>query len=113
MSDDPERAWARIAPHALHETNSYAQWLASAGGGVYRPAEDADVLRAGGSYVVVTPQECVTLLTTLRQPGNDVVALHPLRGGLDPRLGWESLELFADKVLPALDGARGDPPGEV
>lgn len=28
--------------------------------------------------------------------------LHPLMGGLPPDLAWESLELIAAKVLPAL-----------
>jgi len=28
--------------------------------------------------------------------------LKPLVGGLDPDLGWRSLELFVDRVLPAL-----------
>jgi hypothetical protein len=27
---------------------------------------------------------------------------HPLMGGLDPELAWESLELFASAVLPKL-----------
>jgi hypothetical protein len=30
------------------------------------------------------------------------VALHPLMGGMPPELGWESLQLFADRVAPAL-----------
>jgi hypothetical protein len=28
--------------------------------------------------------------------------LHPLMGGLDPDLAWESLELIASKVIPRL-----------
>jgi hypothetical protein len=28
--------------------------------------------------------------------------LHPLMGGLDPDLAWESLELVASKVIPRL-----------
>jgi hypothetical protein len=31
--------------------------------------------------------------------------LHPLMGGMAPALGWESLELFVDKVLPRLQAA--------
>ena len=30
------------------------------------------------------------------------LVLHPLMGGMPPALGWESLELFASKVLPNL-----------
>ena len=28
VADDPDRAWAAIAPHALHEANEYAKWAA-------------------------------------------------------------------------------------
>ncbi|MCW2547488.1 MAG: Luciferase, partial [Mycobacterium sp.] len=27
--------------------------------------------------------------------------LHPMVGGMPPEIGWESLRLFVDKVLPA------------
>ena len=26
IAEDPDRAWAQIAPHAMHETNDYAEW---------------------------------------------------------------------------------------
>lgn len=98
VADDPERAWQQIAPHALHETNSYGAWLASAEGiARYTPTDDAESLRAGGTYAVVTPEECVKMAGeagTLR--------LHPLMGGLPPALSWESLELVSSKVLPRL-----------
>jgi hypothetical protein len=32
------------------------------------------------------------------------ILLHPLVGGMDPELSWESLELFEKKVLPAIQG---------
>jgi alkanesulfonate monooxygenase SsuD/methylene tetrahydromethanopterin reductase-like flavin-dependent oxidoreductase (luciferase family) len=98
VADDPDAAWARIAPHAMHETNSYGAWLASAEAlGPYTPADDADALRASGDYLVLTPDECVALV---RESGT--LMLHPLMGGLDPDLAWESLELVASKVIPRL-----------
>jgi hypothetical protein len=30
----------------------------------------------------------------------DAVLFHPLAGGLDPDLAWESLHLFEQRVLP-------------
>jgi hypothetical protein len=30
------------------------------------------------------------------------LVFHPLMGGMPAELGWESLELFASKVLPRL-----------
>ena len=31
VTHDPERAWARLAPHLLHVSNSYARWMSEAG----------------------------------------------------------------------------------
>lgn len=96
VADDPERAWAQIAPHALHEMSSYGAWEARAEGiARYTPVEDIEAVRASGKYVVVTPDECVDLA---RSEGT--LRLHPLMGGLSPDLAWESLELVASKVLP-------------
>jgi len=97
VADDPDQAWAKIAPHALHEMNSYGQWLTSAEGiAVYTPTEDADALR-DTMYAVLTPDECVALAKEL-----GALRLHPLMGGLPPELAWESLELIESKVLPEL-----------
>jgi hypothetical protein len=98
VANDPEAAWSRIAPHALHEMNSYGAWLTSAEGiARYTPTDDAESLRASGMYAVLTPDECVDLA---RSTG--ALRFHPLVGGLPPELAWESLELVASKVLPQL-----------
>jgi alkanesulfonate monooxygenase SsuD/methylene tetrahydromethanopterin reductase-like flavin-dependent oxidoreductase (luciferase family) len=98
VSDDPERDWARIAPHALYDAQTYASWQpAGQRSAVHVLAQDADQLRRSGVYRVVTPEECVALAEEVGQ-----VLLHPLMGGLSPELGWRSLELFAAKVLPRL-----------
>ncbi|MBW2268653.1 MAG: LLM class flavin-dependent oxidoreductase [Deltaproteobacteria bacterium] len=101
VAEDPDAAWATLAPHALHETNSYGRWYAEGVvTGPYEVMEDADALRAAGSYRVVTPDECIALA---RELGDDVwLFVHPLLAGLDPEEGWKSLELLAAKVLPAL-----------
>lgn len=98
VSDDPERDWALIAPHALHESNSYAEWAAGARGSVYAAATDPDELRAAGRYVVLTPDEAVALAVERRS-----LTLKPLMGGMPPDLGWESLECAAASVLPRLE----------
>lgn len=98
VADDPDAAWARIAPHALHETKASGEWLTNAEGiHRYTPSEDAAPVRSPGGYAVLTPEECVE---RARAGGGPV--LHPLMGGLPPDLAWESLELIAAKVLPAL-----------
>ena len=99
VSRDPERAWAQIAPHALHESNSYSQWAAGARGGVYAAADDAQQLRTSGRYLVLDPDEAVELATI-----RGTLTIKPLMGGLDPDIGWESVQLVADEVLPRLNG---------
>jgi alkanesulfonate monooxygenase SsuD/methylene tetrahydromethanopterin reductase-like flavin-dependent oxidoreductase (luciferase family) len=102
VAEDPDRTWARIAPYALHESNGYGRWMAESMGdtALYTPTDDAAQLRASGAYQVVTPAQCVEIARQLGAGGR--LVLHPLMGGMDPDLSWESLELFAAKVLPQL-----------
>jgi hypothetical protein len=95
VSTDPDRDWSRIAPHALHEMNSYAAWSAGKSIAMFRHADDADELRRSGAYRVLTPDECVECMQDFGG-----INLRPLMGGMDPDLGWEGLELFASEVLP-------------
>jgi hypothetical protein len=83
----------------VHENDSYRGWLDAAGVDTFRfgPIGDPDALRASGRYRVVTPEECIELAREV-----DRIELTPLIAGLSPKLGWEGLELFAAKVLPAL-----------
>jgi len=101
LAEDPDAAWQRIAPYAMHEMNAYGQWLAEAGAtGPYQLIRDADALRATGQYAVMTPDE---LIETARDMGGfDSILFHPLMGGMEPELSWASLRLFEAKVLPAL-----------
>ncbi len=98
VTDDPDKAWTKIGPHALHVSNAYAEWLAAAGGpSMYRRADTIDELKQSPTFRVVTPDECLEMA---RQHG--VLNFDPLFGGMPPDLAWESLELFAARVLPAL-----------
>ena len=101
VTDDPERSWAQIGPHAVHETNGYGAWSAGApGANPWRPVTSVEEVRQAGLYAVVTPEECVTLARSLDSRAG--LKLKPLVGGLDPDVGWPSLEMFVDKVLPLL-----------
>jgi alkanesulfonate monooxygenase SsuD/methylene tetrahydromethanopterin reductase-like flavin-dependent oxidoreductase (luciferase family) len=100
VTEDPERDWARIAPHALYDAQTYAAWQTpDQRSQVHVDAVTADDVRRSGVYRVVTPDECVALA---QETGR--VLLHPLMGGIPPALAWESLECFASKVLPRLRG---------
>jgi alkanesulfonate monooxygenase SsuD/methylene tetrahydromethanopterin reductase-like flavin-dependent oxidoreductase (luciferase family) len=97
---DPDRAWRQLAPHLLHVTNSYGEWMAEAGTtAVYRPATEIDDLRASGTFRIVTPEQCIELAQEV-----DSLMFDPLFGGIPPELAWEALELAAKTVFPALRG---------
>jgi alkanesulfonate monooxygenase SsuD/methylene tetrahydromethanopterin reductase-like flavin-dependent oxidoreductase (luciferase family) len=98
VSEDPERDWERIMPHALHDARTYAAWQPpDQRSSVHVVAHDAAELRQSGVYRVVTPDECVQLAAETGR-----VILHPLMGGMSPEIGWQGLRLFAEKVLPRI-----------
>ncbi|NRA09627.1 MAG: LLM class flavin-dependent oxidoreductase [Myxococcales bacterium] len=98
VSEDPDRTWAEIGPHLLHDAHMYAAWMGDAGALSKSSALDVESLRAeNGAYRVFTPDEAVA---HIRKSG--ALMTQPLSGGLPPKYGWETLELLASKVLPAL-----------
>jgi alkanesulfonate monooxygenase SsuD/methylene tetrahydromethanopterin reductase-like flavin-dependent oxidoreductase (luciferase family) len=85
VADDPEEAWARIRPHAEHELASYRAWAAHEPNSPYAGYADADAARPD-LWDVLTPEQART---------HESLVLKPLLAGLDPELGWESLQLAA------------------
>lgn len=102
VSEDPDAAWAKIAPHVMYETNAYAAYAEKLGQTTnFKKAETAEELRASGNYRVLTPEECLAFAREQRDLGRHM-AIAPLVAGLNPDVAWESLELIGDKVIPAL-----------
>jgi alkanesulfonate monooxygenase SsuD/methylene tetrahydromethanopterin reductase-like flavin-dependent oxidoreductase (luciferase family) len=102
IANDPDALWEKIAPHALHETNEYARWYAEGGtSGPFAPIDDPEQLREMGIYRVFTPQQCLEFAETLGPDG--WLFFHPLLSGLDPEIGWQSLRLLKEQVLPQLN----------
>jgi alkanesulfonate monooxygenase SsuD/methylene tetrahydromethanopterin reductase-like flavin-dependent oxidoreductase (luciferase family) len=98
VTDDPERDWKRIAPHALYDARTYAEWQTPGQRSeVHVAAVTEDDVRRSAVYKVVTPDQCVALA---KEHGR--IVLHPLMGGIDPELGWAGLRRFADAVLPRI-----------
>ena len=98
VAEDPDAAWEQIAPYAVYDAVSYNTWQTGDHDNV--AASDAttpEQLRASGAWEVVTPDQCVELA---RRFGS--VPLHPLMGGMPTELGWQSLRLYVDEVLPRL-----------
>lgn len=98
VSDDPERDWERIGPHALYDAQTYASWQPRGQrSSMHVDALSVDDVKASDAYAVLTPADTLALAASTGR-----VILHPLMGGMSPALGWESLRLFEREVLPRL-----------
>lgn len=108
VDEDPEKAWHELAPCFLREAREYAGWRRE---DVPRPAEtpvdSIEALRRQGRYQILTPEECVERIVA-GGPGF-TACLHPLVGGVPLERAWQSLELYAGRVLPALATLRAAP----
>ena len=90
VADDPDRAWAQIGPHLLHDAVTAAS---------YRPTDHsvASISRAesvqamrdeqAGPYRIVSVDDAVASIR-----GGTPLPLHPLCGGLAPEVAWQYLE---------------------
>lgn len=107
VAHDVEAGWATIGPYVVHDSWMYATWGAEAAGLPTPAPPSVDEVRAEGRYVVVTPDECVDLWSSL--PPEAALFLHPLVGGADPEIGWSSLRLFAEQVGPRLERTDREP----
>jgi len=98
VTRDPDALWGRIGENLLYDMQLYLSWQDDTHKSSWRtPATTVDDLRASPNYAIVTPEECVELV---REHGS--ARLHPLVAGIDPAIGWESLELVVSEVMPAL-----------
>lgn len=103
VSEDPDKTWAEVGQLLLEDATEYASHLtpdmASLQASAAQTVED---LRAEGVYQILTPDECLVLNEELGPFGG--ITLHPLCGGTATDIGWESLHLFTEKVLPKIKG---------
>jgi alkanesulfonate monooxygenase SsuD/methylene tetrahydromethanopterin reductase-like flavin-dependent oxidoreductase (luciferase family) len=99
VSDDLDEAWAEIGPYLMHDVLSYAAWnegnTDTSSLSFVRTAEE---LRAEKrSHQILTVAEAVAFIKA-----GAPLTLHPLIGGLPPKLAWKYLHNVVDKVMPAL-----------
>jgi alkanesulfonate monooxygenase SsuD/methylene tetrahydromethanopterin reductase-like flavin-dependent oxidoreductase (luciferase family) len=98
VSENPERDWQRIGPHALYDAQTYAAWQTpDQRSSMHVEAQTIDDMKRSTAYQILTPDQCVQLA---KDSGR--IILHPLMGGMSPELGWESLRLFEQQVLPRI-----------
>lgn len=101
VAEDVDAAWQEVGPYMLHDAKMYGMWMASgsdhANSASGSEAPTVDALRAeNGNYRIFSVDEAVAQV----REGMPLL-LQPLVGGLPPELGWRSLRLVAEKVLPA------------
>ena len=102
VSHNPERDWPRVAPHMMHEINTYGRWSRESGtltNYTFPEAKDIAGLKAIGAHHVFTPDECLAFLQNKRA-NNTSFLFNPLCGGIHPDIAWESLRLMEHEVLP-------------
>lgn len=108
LSEDPDRTWDQIGSYLLHEATTYHSWQRDENrlpgndraSVVESSATTVGELRDEGVFQVLTPDECLALADELGPLG--LLTNHPLCGGTPAELGWESLRLFGEEVLPRL-----------
>ena len=102
LAEDPKKFWSEFGPSALHENNAYGKWYSdwNAWNG-YVTEQNTETLRETGRYPVVTPDQLVQQIDELG--GDCNVMFHPMAGGFDPDLAWQSLQLVETHVIPALN----------
>ena len=100
IARDPDRAWRELGPYLLYEATTYSSWQPAyqQSSSVHSQAKSQGDLRAEGKYRVLTPEQCVA--RAKEQGPYATFVLYPLCGGTPPELGWESVRLLCDEVLP-------------
>jgi hypothetical protein len=98
IAEDPDEAWNRLGPFLLYDAQAYASWAyPSRRAYAESAASTLQALREEGKYAILSPDEAA-----LRIAEKGSVNLSPLCGGVPIDAGWESLQLYADRVVPRL-----------
>lgn len=101
VAEDPDKAWAELGHHFLHEARVYAGWQTpDIHSAVHSDATTVEELRAEGTYQILTPDECVERCRAMGP--FDALTLHPMCGGMPIEEAWSSIRLVAEAVIPEL-----------
>ena len=99
LSDDPDRTWSILEPHALYVVQEYAKWAAQEGNGSNSPFKGLDnleALRRSGMFAVWTVDELIANADKVEDRG--AFGFQPLVGGFPPAEGWKCLELLKTAI---------------
>jgi alkanesulfonate monooxygenase SsuD/methylene tetrahydromethanopterin reductase-like flavin-dependent oxidoreductase (luciferase family) len=101
VTEDPDALWDEIGELLLWDAMVYEGWQSPTHKSSWRTSsKSVDQLKESPNYAIVTPAQCVELVQR-----NGVAVLHPLVAGIDPKIGWTSLQLVVDEVMPRLAAA--------
>jgi alkanesulfonate monooxygenase SsuD/methylene tetrahydromethanopterin reductase-like flavin-dependent oxidoreductase (luciferase family) len=95
LSEDPDKGWKQLIDHALHVVRAYAAWAAQEehSNSPFAGLDSEESLRRAGLFQVMTPDQLVANAREMVGDGG-TLSFMPLLGGLDPDIGWQSLELL-------------------
>lgn len=98
LSEDPDRTWSLLEPHAFHVVSEYAKWAAQEenSNSPFKGLTTLDALRKSNMFAVWTPDELVANADKVEDRGGFV--FQPLVGGFPPEEGWKSLELLKSAI---------------
>ena len=101
VAEDVDRAWDELGAHLMHDVASYAAWNeGNSDITSISSATTVDELRAENrSHRIVSVDEAIEMVRS-----GQMLALHPLIGGLDPDVAWRYLRTVTDVVMPAAAG---------
>lgn len=100
LHEDPERAWAQLGEHILWEAVIYGGWSTEERSLMHLPGvRTLEEVRASGRYRFLTPGELIAEIRDSDDYGP--LVMHPLVGGMPADEAWRSVQLLADRVLPA------------
>jgi len=101
LAVDPDDAWAELGHHLLHEAQRYQSWQTpDIHSAVSSTATTVEELRTEGIYEILSPDQAIG--RCLEQGAFATMVLHPLCGGIPVDRAWDTVNLYVDRVLPAV-----------
>lgn len=98
IAEDPNEAWATVGEYLLYDAQAYAGWRhATRRAYAESAATTLQGLRDEGKYAILSPEQAIARLAD-----KGSINLAPLCGGVPIDVAWQSLELYASKVLPSV-----------
>ena len=99
VAEDPDKAWAELGQHFLHEATTYAVWQTP---DIKSAVHSHATTRRGAAGRGHLPDPHARGVRRAMGAATATFTLHPLVGGMPIEEGWKSLRLFVEQVVPNL-----------